>query len=323
MLSIDEIKQPIAADIDAFEEKFKSSMQSSVPLLDRITHYIVKRKGKQIRPMFVFFSASICGGITEATHRGAALVELLHTATLVHDDVVDNSYQRRGFFSINALWKNKIAVLVGDFLLSKGLLLSIENNDFKLLQIVSEAVKQMSEGELLQVEKVRRMDVDEPIYYEVIRQKTASLIASCCACGAASAGADEETIEKMRSFGEKIGIAFQIKDDMFDFGTDDVGKPLGIDIKEKKVTLPLIYSLNNTTSSERKRIINLVKNHNDDPKKIEQIIRFVKESGGLQYAETQMKKYQDEAFEILNTFPKSDSRESLEQLVRFTTERNK
>ncbi|MDO3625670.1 polyprenyl synthetase family protein [Mucilaginibacter sp. BT774] len=323
MLSIDEIKKPIAADIDAFEERFKSSMQSSVPLLDRITHYIVKRKGKQIRPMFVFFSASICGGITDATHRGAALVELLHTATLVHDDVVDNSYQRRGFFSINALWKNKIAVLVGDFLLSKGLLLSIENHDFKLLQIVSEAVKQMSEGELLQVEKVRRMDVDEPIYYEVIRQKTASLIASCCACGAASAGADEATIEKMRLFGEKIGIAFQIKDDMFDFGTDDVGKPLGIDIKEKKVTLPLIYSLNNTASSERKRIINLVKNHNDDPKKIEQIIRFVKETGGLQYAETQMKKYQEEAFEILNTFPKSDSRESLEQLVRFTTERNK
>jgi octaprenyl-diphosphate synthase len=323
MLSIDEIKKPIAADIDAFEERFKSSMQSSVPLLDRITHYIVKRKGKQIRPLFVFFSASICGGITDATHRGAALVELLHTATLVHDDVVDNSYQRRGFFSINALWKNKIAVLVGDFLLSKGLLLSIENNDFKLLQIVSEAVKQMSEGELLQVEKVRRMDVDEPIYYEVIRQKTASLIASCCACGAASAGADEETIEKMRLFGEKIGIAFQIKDDMFDFGTDNVGKPLGIDIKEKKVTLPLIYSLNNAASSDRKRIINLVKNHNDDPKKIEQIIRFVKETGGLQYAETQMKKYQDEAFEILNTFPRSDSRESLEQLVRFTTERNK
>ena len=323
MLSINEIKKPIAADIDAFEEKFKSSMQSSVPLLDRITHYIVKRKGKQIRPMFVFFSASICGGINDSTHRGAALVELLHTATLVHDDVVDNSYQRRGFFSINALWKNKIAVLVGDFLLSKGLLLSIENNDFKLLKIVSEAVKQMSEGELLQVEKVRRMDVDEPIYYEVIRQKTASLIASCCACGAASAGADDETVEKMRLFGEKIGIAFQIKDDMFDFGTDDVGKPLGIDIKEKKVTLPLIYSLNNTSSSERKRIINLVKNHNDDPKKIEQIIRFVNETGGLQYAESRMKLYQEEAFKILSTFPPSDSREGLEQLVRFTTERNK
>lgn len=323
MLSINEIKKPIADDIDAFEERFKASMQSSVPLLDRITHYIVKRKGKQIRPMFVFFSASICGGINDSTHRGAALVELLHTATLVHDDVVDNSYQRRGFFSINALWKNKIAVLVGDYLLSKGLLLSIDNGDFKLLKIVSEAVKQMSEGELLQVEKVRRMDVDEPVYYEVIRQKTASLIASCCACGAASAGADDETVEKMRLFGEKIGIAFQIKDDMFDFGTDDVGKPLGIDIKEKKVTLPLIYSLNNTTSSERKRIINLVKNHNDDPKKIEEIIRFVNESGGLQYAETQMKLYQDEAFKILNSFPTSDSRESLEQLVRFTTERNK
>src|SRR3984885_36775 len=323
MLSINEIKKPIAAEIDAFEERFKTSMQSSVPLLDRITHYIVKRKGKQIRPMFVFFSASMCGGINESTHRGAALVELLHTATLVHDDVVDNSYQRRGFFSINALWKNKIAVLVGDYLLSKGLLLSIDNGDFNLLKIVSEAVKQMSEGELLQIEKVRRMDIDEPVYYEVIRQKTASLIASCCECGAASAGADDKTIEKMRLFGEKIGIAFQIKDDMFDFGTDDVGKPLGIDIKEKKVTLPLIYSLNNTNSSERKRIINLVKNHRDDPKKINEIIDFVNRSGGLKYAENQMKVYQEEAFRILNTFPPSNSRKGLEQLVRFTTERNK
>jgi octaprenyl-diphosphate synthase len=223
MLSINDIKKPIAADIDAFEEKFKTSMQSSVPLLDRITHYIVKRKGKQIRPMFVFFAAKICGGINESTHRGAALVELLHTASLVHDDVVDNSYQRRGFFSINALWKNKIAVLVGDYLLSKGLLLSIENNDFQLLRIVSEAVKQMSEGELMQIEKVRKMDIGEPVYYEVIRQKTASLIASCCACGASSAGASDEVVEKMRLFGEKIGIAFQIKDDMCDFGTDDVG----------------------------------------------------------------------------------------------------
>jgi octaprenyl-diphosphate synthase len=323
MLSINDIKKPIAADIDAFEEKFRTSMKSSVPLLDRITHYIVKRKGKQIRPMFVFFSASICGGINEATHRGAALVELLHTASLVHDDVVDNSYQRRGFFSINALWKNKIAVLVGDYLLSKGLLLSIDNNDFQLLRIVSDAVKQMSEGELMQIEKVRRMDIGEPVYYDVIRQKTASLIASCCACGAASAGASDEIVEKMRLFGEKIGIAFQIKDDMFDFGTDDVGKPLGIDIKEKKVTLPLIYALANCSASEKKRVINLVKNHNEDPKKIAEIIRFVQETGGLQYAETQMKKYQDEAFEILNTFPDSDSHRGLEQLVRFTTERNK
>jgi octaprenyl-diphosphate synthase len=323
MLSIDEIKKPIAAEIDVFEEKFKTSMQSSVPLLDRITHYIVKRKGKQIRPMFVFLSASVCGGINESTHRGAALVELLHTATLVHDDVVDNSYQRRGFFSINALWKNKIAVLVGDFLLSKGLLLSIENGDFKLLKIVSEAVRQMSEGELLQIEKVRRMDIDEPVYYDVIRQKTASLIASCCACGAASSGADEATVERMRLFGEKIGIAFQIKDDMFDFGTDDVGKPLGIDIKEKKITLPLIYALSQAKSSDKKRIINLVKNHNEEADKIAEIIRFVNNTGGLQYAESQMKIYQDEAFEILNTFPESESRRSLEQLVRFTTERNK
>jgi len=323
MLNINEIKKPIAAEIDVFEGKFKTSMQSSVPLLDRITHYIVKRKGKQIRPMFVFFSASICGGINESTHRGAALVELLHTATLVHDDVVDNSYQRRGFFSINALWKNKIAVLVGDYLLSKGLLLSIDNGDFSLLKIVSEAVKQMSEGELLQIEKVRRMDISEDVYYEVIRQKTASLIASCCACGAASAGADEATIEKMRLFGEKIGIAFQIKDDMFDFGTDDVGKPLGIDIKEKKVTLPLIYALNNSDSGDKKRMINLVKNHNDDPKKIAEIINFVKQKGGLEYAETQMKKYTDGAFEILNSFPAGEARTGLEQLVRFTTERNK
>jgi octaprenyl-diphosphate synthase len=323
MLSINEIKKPIAADIDVFEERFKASMQSSVPLLDRITHYIVKRKGKQIRPMFLFFSASICGGINESTHRGAALVELLHTATLVHDDVVDNSYQRRGFFSINALWKNKIAVLVGDYLLSKGLLLSINNGDFNLLKIVSEAVKQMSEGELLQIEKVRRMDIGEPVYYEVIRQKTASLIASCCACGAASAGADEETTEKMRLFGEKIGIAFQIKDDMFDFGTDDVGKPLGIDIKEKKVTLPLIYSLNNCDSTTKKRMINMVKNHNDDPAKITAIIDFVNNTGGLRYAETQMKKYRDEAFDILKTFPESESRTGLEQLVSFTTEREK
>ena len=323
MLSINEIKKPIAAEIDAFEDRFKASMQSSVPLLDRITHYIVKRKGKQIRPMFVFFSASICGGINDSTYRGAALVELLHTASLVHDDVVDNSYQRRGFFSINALWKNKIAVLVGDFLLSKGMLLSLENDDFELLKIVSNAVKQMSEGELLQVEKVRRLDVDEPIYYEVIRQKTASLISACCACGAASAGADKETIDRMYRFGEKIGIAFQIKDDIFDFGTDDVGKPLGIDIKEKKVTLPLIYSLNHTTSAEKKRIINLVKNHNDDPQKVAEIISFVKETGGLEYAEVQMRKYQDEAFEILNTFPPSEAKTSLEQLVRFTTERTK
>ncbi len=323
MLSLDEIKQPIAGELDAFEQKFKASMQSSVPLLDRITHYIVKRKGKQIRPMFVFFAASLCGGITEATHRGAALVELLHTATLVHDDVVDNSYERRGFFSINALWKNKIAVLVGDFLLSKGLLLSINNGDFGLLKIVSEAVKQMSEGELLQIEKARRLDIDEAVYYEVIRQKTASLIASCCACGAASAGADAETIEKMRLFGEKVGIAFQIKDDLFDFGTDDIGKPLGIDIKEKKITLPLIYALNKSGSAEKRRIINLVKNHNEEADKVAEIIDYVRNSGGMDYASRQMEIYQQEAFDILNELPEHSSRNALQQLVRFTTERKK
>jgi len=323
MLKLDEIKKPIEKEIEAFEEKFKTSMKSSVPLLDRITHYIVKRKGKQMRPMFVFFAANVSGGITESTHRGAALVELLHTATLVHDDVVDNSFERRGFFSINALWKNKIAVLVGDYLLAKGLQLSVDNNEFRLLKIVSDAVQQMSEGELLQIEKVRRMDISEDVYYEVIRQKTASLIASCCAAGAASAGASEETIQLMHSFGENVGIAFQIKDDLFDFGVDDVGKPKGIDIKEKKVTLPLIYALNKASKSDKKRIINLVKNHDDHPDKINEIIDFVRNSGGLAYAEEQMALYQQQAFEILNTFPDSESRLGLEQLVKFTTQRKK
>jgi len=323
MPGINQIRKPIAADIAVFEQKFKDSMHSDAPLLDRITHYIVKRKGKQIRPMFVFFAAKLCGGIIESTHRGAALVELLHTATLVHDDVVDNAYERRGFFSINALWKNKIAVLVGDYLLAKGLLLSVNNNEFRLLQIVSEAVKQMSEGELLQIEKVRRMDIGEELYFDVIRQKTASLIASCCACGAASAGADEETVEKMRLFGEKVGIAFQIKDDTFDFGTDDVGKPLGIDIKEKKVTLPLIYALNRADKAEKKKIINLVKNHNDEPAKIQQIIDFVNSKDGVHYANEKMVQYQQEAFDILYTFEESEARTGLEQLVRYTTERKK
>jgi octaprenyl-diphosphate synthase len=323
MSKLDEIKRPIEKELDLFEEKFRASMKSSVPLLDRITHYIVKRKGKQIRPMFVFFSASLTGGITEATHRGAALVELLHTATLVHDDVVDNSYERRGFFSVNALWKNKIAVLVGDFLLAKGMHLSLNNNDFNLLKIVNHAVQQMSEGELLQMEKARKLDIQEPIYYEVIRQKTASLIASCCAVGAASAGADEQVVEKMRVFGENVGMSFQIKDDLFDFGTDDVGKPLGIDIKEKKITLPLIYALSKSTRAEKHRIINLVKNHNEDPQKVQEVIHFVRNSGGLAYAEMQMHRYQEAAFEVLSTFPDQQARTALEQLVRFTTERKK
>lgn len=298
-------------------------MRSSVPLLDRITHYIVKRKGKQMRPMFVFFSAGSCGEINDATHRGAALVELLHTATLVHDDVVDNANVRRGFFSVNALWKNKVAVLVGDFLLAKGMQLSLANNDFGMLKIVSDAVQQIIEGELLQLEKARRMDIDESVYFEVIRQKTASLIASCCACGAASTGADEATVEQMRRFGEKVGMAFQIKDDLFDFGIDDVGKPLGNDIKEKKLTLPLIHALKQVGKSEKRRIINLVKNHSEDSNKVAEVIAFVKANGGMEYATSQMQTFQQEAFDILTHFPENAYRHGLEQLVRYTTERTK
>lgn len=323
MLQLEAIKRPISKHLDVFEDKFKASMKSSVPLLDRITHYIVKRKGKQMRPMFVFFSAGICGKINESTHRGAALVELLHTATLVHDDVVDHSYERRGFFSVNALWKNKIAVLVGDFLLSKGLTLSIKNNDFELLRIVSEAMEDMSEGELLQIEKARRLDIDEAIYFEVIRKKTASLIASCCACGAASASSDAEVVQKMHLLGEKIGIAFQIKDDLFDFGADDVGKPLGIDIKEKKLTLPLIYALKQADKRVKRHIINLVKNHNEDQHKVNEVINFVQNSGGMAYAKEKMFQYQNEAFILLNSFPDSEYKDGLEQLVRYTTERKK
>lgn len=323
MLDLNKIRIPIANELDAFEDKFKSSIQSKVPLLDRVTHYIYKRKGKQMRPMFVFFSAKLCGGITESTFRGAALVELLHTATLVHDDVVDDAYERRGFLSINAVWKNKIAVLVGDFLLAKGLLLSVEHNELKLLKIVSDAVQQMSEGELLQIEKVRRLDIVEEVYYEIIRQKTASLIASCCASGASSAGADDVTVDKMKLFGEYIGMAFQIKDDLLDFGYEDIGKPRGIDIKEKKITLPLIYSLNNTDKSTKSKIIKLVKYHNDEPSKVEEIINFVRTSGGLDYAEKKMFEYQNKAFEILSTFPETEVKKSLEDLVKFTTERRK
>lgn len=323
MLSLNQIKAPIREEMEEFEKKFQQSMKSSVPLLDRVTHYIVKRKGKQMRPMFVFFSAGVCGGITEATYRGGALIELLHTATLVHDDVVDDAYERRGFFSINALWKNKIAVLVGDYLLSRGLLLSVDNSDFKLLRIVSNAVREMSEGELLQIEKARRLDITEEIYYTIIRQKTASLIASCCACGAASAGADEETISRMLSFGEKIGMAFQIKDDLFDFGTGDkIGKPTGIDIKESKMTLPLIYAVNKATSSDKRRIINIVKNHNTDEKKVGEVIDFVHKSGGIQYATVRMQQYVDEAFELLQNFSESPYKTSLQQLVKFTIERD-
>lgn len=324
MLTLDEIQLPIKEHLKRFEKTFKGSMQSSIPLLDRITRYVVKQKGKQMRPMFVFFSAGLAGGITESTYNGASLVELLHTASLVHDDVVDNANERRGFFSINALWKNKVAVLVGDFLLAKGLLLSVRNQEYELLRIVSEAVEQMSEGELLQIEKARHLDIEEAIYYEIIKKKTASLIASCCACGAASAGANAETVEKLRLFGEKVGIAFQIKDDLFDFGLDDIGKPVGNDIKEKKLTLPLIYALSVVDKKQKRQMINIVKKHNDDPEKVTEVIDFVRRNGGLDYAASQMQKYQREAFDILNELPNGgEYRKGLEQLIRFTTERKK
>lgn len=323
MLSLKEIQQPIASELSSFEVKFKQSMQSSVALLDIITQYLYKQKGKQMRPMFVFFSAGLCGQINESTYRGASLVELLHTASLVHDDVVDDANERRGLFSINALWKNKVAVLVGDFLLAKGLLLSVNHSEHNLLKIVSEAVEEMSEGELLQIEKARKLDIKEDIYYEIIRKKTASLIASCCASGAASVGSEEEIIKKMKLFGEKVGIAFQIKDDLFDFGLDDVGKPVGNDIKEKKMTLPLIYALNQTSTSQKRYIINLIRNHNEDTAKVEEVIQFVRNSGGLKYATEKMLEYQKEAFDILEEFPNSQYKEGLKQLVKFTTERNK
>ena len=318
-----EIKAPIAKEIDEFEKKFRASMKSNVLLLDKIMSYIVKRKGKQMRPMFVFLAAGTVGEIRESTYRGASLIELLHTATLVHDDVVDDSNYRRGFFSINALWKNKIAVLVGDYLLSRGLLLSVEHKEFDMLEIVSTAMKEMSEGELMQMEKARRLDITEEVYFEIIRQKTASLIASCCAAGASSTNADEASIERMRLFGEKVGMAFQIKDDLFDFGTKEIGKPLGIDIKEKKMTLPLIYALQKATWNEKRKIINIVKNKSHISAKVNEVIAFVKQSGGLEYAIEVMNKFADEAIVILDEFPDSEYKSSLSSMVSFTISRQK
>jgi octaprenyl-diphosphate synthase len=323
MSTLDQIRQPVAKEMDLFEDKFKAAMQSRVPLLDRITRYIVKRKGKQIRPLFVFLSAGMLSEISEATHRGAALVELLHTATLVHDDVVDDAYERRGFFSINALWKNKIAVLVGDYLLSKGLLLSLQNKEFHLLEITSDAVRRMSEGELLQIEKARRLDITEEVYFEIISNKTASLIASCCAVGVASVNREAELIERARQFGEKVGLAFQIKDDLLDLGDDPTGKTKGVDIKEKKMTLPLIYALSKCETSEKRRIISIIKNHNENPKKVAEVVRFIHESGGIAYAHEVMRKLQAEADALLMGFPDNIFRKSLQQLVAFTVDRNK
>ena len=322
-LKLKDIQSPVAEEMDEFEKKFRQSMKSKVMLLDKITGYIVRRKGKQIRPLFVFLSAGATGKIREATYRGASLIELLHTATLVHDDVVDNSNQRRGFFSINALWKNKIAVLVGDFLLAKGMLMSMENDDIDLLKITTEPVREMSEGELLQTAKSKTLDITEEVYYKVIKQKTASLIKSCCKVGACSAGAGDNIIEKMGEFGLAVGMAFQIKDDLFDYGTFEIGKPRGIDIREKKLTLPLIYSLSKASKSEKKRIKKLIKRSEKTPKLVQEVIEFVKKSGGIAYAISVMEDYNDRAKEILRTLPESAYRSSLEQLVQFTIERTK
>jgi len=322
---IERIKKPISFEMELFEKKFRLSMSSKVALLNRITHYIVNRKGKQMRPMFVFLSAKMVsnGELSERTYRGASVIELIHTATLVHDDVVDDSNQRRSFFSINALWKNKIAVLVGDFLLSKGLLVCIDNNDFDLLKIISVAVREMSEGELLQIEKARTLDITEAIYYNIIRQKTATLIAACCSLGAASVKPYSKDVEILRKFGELIGMAFQIKDDLFDYGSQKIGKPTGIDIKEQKMTLPLIYTLNNCSNKDRDWIVNSIKRHNKDPKRVKAVIAFVKDNGGLDYAVSKMKEFQSQALGLIQHYPESKYKEALVMMVNYVIDRNK
>lgn len=325
MLSLEEIQQPIKKELTLFEENFKKMMISNTPLLDKITHYIIKRKGKQMRPMFVMLSAGICGGITDRTYRAASLIEMIHTATLVHDDVVDDSLERRGFFSINALWKNKVAVLVGDYLLSKGLQLSADFQDFDFLKLISTATKEMSEGELLQIEKARRLDIEEDIYFDIIRQKTASLIAACCATGAASAGASVALIQKMKLLGEYIGIAFQIKDDLFDYESvaKQIGKPVGIDIKEKKMTLPLIFALNKADKKTKRWIINVVKNHNEEDKKVMELIAHVKKSGGIEYTTEKMEEYKNKALSLIKEFDDSPFKTNLSELIHYTIERKK
>ncbi|MCD6063559.1 MAG: polyprenyl synthetase [Flavipsychrobacter sp.] len=315
------IKKVIGSELTIFEKKFAESVKGSNPLLDRIMRFIIRRKGKQMRPMFVFLSAKIAAEINERTFRAASLIELLHTATLVHDDVVDNAMIRRNFFSINALWKNKIAVLVGDYLLSKGLLLSLQNDDYQILQITSRAVKEMSEGELLQMEKARKLDIKEDVYFDIIRAKTASLLSAACSAGAYSATDSKETAEHFRQFGENVGIAFQIMDDLFDYGSEAIGKPTGIDIKEKKMTLPLIYTLQNTDNQTKRKIIYIIKNQNTDREKVKEVIGYVQQSGGIDYATAKMKEYQEKALQMLNAYPDSDAKAAMEELVNYVIAR--
>ncbi len=319
---LEEIKNPIKQEMKLFEKKFQESMRSEVFLLDKITQFILKTKGKQIRPIFVFLCAKLVGEITEKTHRGASMIELIHTATLVHDDVVDESFKRRGFFSINALWKNKIAVLVGDYLLSKSVIISTENQDFDILAVISKTIREMSEGELLQLEKSRKLDITEDVYYEIIRKKTATLIAACCEVGAISNNVNVELAQKMRDFGTYTGIAFQIKDDLFDYlKKNATGKPLGIDIKEKKLTLPLIYAMNSVKKDERKYYFNIVKNYSHETDKVNELMEFVKKSGGISYAEKVMLNYQKKALEILDDFPDNEAKKSLQLMLNYIIKR--
>jgi octaprenyl-diphosphate synthase len=318
-----DIKAPIAGELEAFEHHFREAVRSRVALLDKIMHYIVHRKGKQMRPIFVLLSARMCGDINPKSYTAASLVELLHTATLVHDDVVDDAHQRRGFFSINALWKNKIAVLVGDYLLSRGLLVALDHEAYDILQIMSRAVRDMSEGELLQIEKARRLDITEDIYYDIIRKKTASLIAAACAAGAASVVQDKNTIEHFRLFGEKIGIAFQIKDDLFDYGDADIGKPRAIDIQEKKMTLPLIYTLQKVDTSTKRELIRTVEKHNKDKKKVGELIRIVHQQGGIKYAEEAMNRYLVESLQLIDQMPETLYSGSMKDLIRYVIDRKK
>jgi octaprenyl-diphosphate synthase len=315
------VKKVIGSELTIFEKKFAESVKGSNPLLDRIMRFIIRRKGKQMRPMFVFLSAQIAAGINDRTYRAASLIELLHTATLVHDDVVDNAMIRRNFFSINALWKNKIAVLVGDYLLSKGLLLSLQNDDYQILQITSRAVKEMSEGELLQMEKARKLDIKEDVYFDIIRAKTASLLSAACSAGAYSAAEDKETAEYFRQFGENVGIAFQIMDDLFDYGTEAIGKPTGIDIKEKKMTLPLIYTLQNADNQIKRKIIYIVKNQNTNREKVQEVIGYVQRSGGIEYATQKMKEYQQKALDMLDKYPDTDAKAAMKELVNYVIAR--
>ena len=322
--SLEAIKKPIEKELNAFEVMFKQSMKTRVPLLDIVLNYILKRKGKQIRPLFVMYTAKLFGDINIRTYRGASLVELLHTATLVHDDVVDDANERRGFFSVNALWKNKIAVLVGDFLLSQGLLLTTSKNRIDLLHIVSKAVKAMSEGELLQMEKSRKMDITENIYYKIIEQKTASLVAACCGTGACSVTDDKKIISTMENVGIYVGMAFQIKDDIFDYGTGEhIGKPTGIDIREQKMTLPLIYVMNHSPSEIRKELMYIMKNEYDVSSKIKRVIQLVIQYGGIQFAANKMESIANEALELLKSFPVNDAKNALIGLVHYTMNREK